>query len=227
MLQDKWSDQLRAAAAEFDKHENRTDGAKIIGGLDNGLTLLCDSFYLHLHQELEKALGTDSMLMPVSEIKTRKQVRVEIELFQAAESAAAAAELGHVRNDGQWYLHWLAGVRLGQAALDEPHRLRLEKYAGQNQDQRRLTLTDVLVKVLPDARRAPLVLFRLFPMAVRIATTIAFGNEANAARIRAEQIKCLPAIEDCSQCRGRVLNIGEQCAACGNPLWKTTWLMIS
>jgi hypothetical protein len=227
MSQDKWSDQLRNAAAEFDRHENRSDGARIVGGLDDGLTLLRDSFYLYLLQELEKSLGADSMLMPVSEVKTRKQVRVEIELYQAVESAAAVAEMGHVRNDGQWYLHWLAGFRLGQGTLDEQHRLMLAKYAGQNQDQRRLTLTNVLVKVLPDARRAPLVLFRLFPMAVQIATAIALGDKANAVRLRADQIKWLPAIEDCTQCHGRVLNIGEECIVCGNPLWKTTWLMIA
>ena len=227
MSQENRSDQLRDAAAEFDRRENRSDGARIVACLDDGLTLLRESFYLHLHQELENALGRDSMLMPVSEIKTRQQVKVEIELYQAAESAAALAEMGRLRNDGQWCLHWLAGVRLGQAAIDEPNRRRLEQYAEQNQDQRRLTLTDVLVKVLRDARRAPLVLFRLFPMAVQIATAIALGDASAASRIRANQIKCLPAIEDCSQCHGRILNAGDQCPVCGNPLWKTTWLMIS
>jgi hypothetical protein len=227
MPQNKWSDQLSDAAAEFDQHENRTDGARIVGGLDDGLTLLRESLYLHLHQELENALGVDSMLTPVSEVKTRQQVKVEIELFQAAESASAVAEMGYVRDAGHWYLHWLAGVRLGQAALDEPHRQRLAEYAGQEPDRRRLTLTNVLVTVLPEARRAPLVLFRLFPMAVRIATAIGFGDDANASRIRANQRDCLPAVEDCRQCRGQILNNGKQCAVCGNPLWKTTWLMLS
>jgi hypothetical protein len=227
MLQDKRSDQLSAAAAEFDQHENRSDGVRVVGNLDNGLTLLRESLYLHLHQELENALGVDSMLTPVSEVKTRQQVKIEIELYQAAESAVAVSERSYVSNDGHWYLHWLAGVRLGQTALDDQSRQRLAEYAGQNPDQRRLTLTNVLVTVLPDARRAPLVLFRLFPLAVQIATSIAFGDDANASRMRASQIDCLPAIEDCSQCRGRVLNNGEQCAVCGNPLWKTTRLMLS
>jgi len=130
MPRDKRSDQLKDAAAKFDQHENRTDGARIVGGLNDGLTLLRESLYLHLHQELENALGVDSMLTPVSEVKTRQQVRVEIELYQSAESAAAAAEKGYLRNDGHWYLHWLAGVRLGQAALDEQHCRRLAEYAG-------------------------------------------------------------------------------------------------
>ena len=110
---------------------------------------------------------------------------------------------------------------------DEQHRLQLVEYAGQSPDQRRLTLSNVLVTILPNARRAPLVLFRLFPMAVQIATVIAFGDNASAARMRANQRDCLPAIEDCGQCRGRVLDNGEQCAVCGNPLWTTKWLMTS
>jgi hypothetical protein len=227
MSQENRSDQLRNAAAEFDRHENRKDGTRVVKGLDAGLTLLRDSFYLQLYQEVEQSLGVDSMLIPVSEIKARNQVWLEIELYQAAESAAAATELRYVRNDGLWCLDWLAGFRLNPAALDEPHRQRIESYAAQNQDQRRLTLTDVLVRVLPAARRAPLVLFRLFPMAVRIAAALAFGDKTQATWMRREQIKCLPAIEDCTQCRGQVLHIGEQCAVCGNPLWKTKWLMMS
>ena len=228
MQQDKMSDQLSDIAAEFDQHENRSDGVRVVRSLDDGLNTLRESLYVHLHKELETALGVDSMLRPVSEMRTRLRVNVEIELYQAAESAAAVAEMGCLRDNGDWYLHWLARLRLGPAALDdEQHRRQLAEYAGQSPDQRRLTLTNVLVTILPNARRAPLVLFRLFPTAVQIATAIAFGDNASAARLRANQRDCLPAIEDCSQCRGKVLDNGEQCAVCGNPLWTTKWLMTS
>jgi len=152
---------------------------------------------------------------------------VEIDIYQTAESAAAVTEMGYVQGDGHWYLEWLADVRLGKAALEPKNHRRLSEYARRDGNRRRLTLTNVLVAILPDARRAPLVLFRLFPMAVHIATAIAFGDDAGASRIRANQKECLPAIEDCNQCRGRVFNNGEQCSGCGNPLWKTSWLMIS
>ena len=227
MPQEEHPHQFSAAASDFDQHEHRTDGMRIVDSLNEGLTLLRELLYLRLHKELEKVLGVDSMLTPISEIKTRQQVKTEIELYQAAESASAVVEMAYARNDGHWYLHWLAGIRLGQAALDEQHCQRLVRYAGQDLDHRRLTLTNVLVAVLPEARRAPLVLFRLFPLAVHVATAIAFGDEASALRIRASQTECLPAIEDCTQCRGQVLNNGNQCTICGNPLWKTTWLMIA
>jgi len=79
--------------------------------------------------------------------------------------------------------------------------------------------------VLPESRRAPLVLFRLLPMAVHVATHLAFGGQIAAEEIRGRQRHFLPAIEDCRACRGKVLAPDEQCSECGNPLWNSELLI--
>jgi hypothetical protein len=45
---------------------------------------------------------------------------------------------------------------------------------------------------------------------------------AQAARERQKQM--LSVITDCNRCRGRLLENGEKCANCGNPLWTYKWL---
>ena len=70
----------------------------------------------------------------------------------------------------------------------------------------------------------PLVLFQLLPLAVRIVTALAFGDHACARDARNSQVAHLPSIRYCRQCRGEVLENGEQCEQCGNPLWEYKWL---
>ena len=79
-------------------------------------------------------------------------------------------------------------------------------------------------RVLPESRHAPLVLFLLFPLAVQIVTASAFDDRGTASGQRRQQTAILPAITDCRQCRGQLLEFTEQCTACGNPLWKYDWL---
>ena len=47
-----------------------------------------------------------------------------------------------------------------------------------------LAFSDVLVKVIPESRKAPLVLFHLLPLAVRLVTAAALGDQATAAKLR-------------------------------------------
>jgi hypothetical protein len=213
------------AADEFNQRQQRADGLQIIASLCDGLDLLRDSLYLRLHQELENVLGTDSLLTPVSEVEAERRAQTEIELYQVVESAAVVSTRGYLRDSGNWYTDWLTGVRLAQSPLDEQRRKRLAEYGAMEPDARRLAMTNVLVAALPETRRAPLVLFRLFPLAAQIVTALAFGDRAGASRIRTSQREWLPAVDDCSRCRGQVLDNGQQCELCGNPLWKTTWLM--
>jgi hypothetical protein len=63
------------------------------------------------------------------------------------------------------------------------------------------------------------------PYSVQIVTALAFADSATAAKARTNQLLLLPAIGDCRSCRGRVLDNGEQCSVCGNPVWKSEWLM--
>ena len=80
-----------------------------------------------------------------------------------------------------------------------------------------------MARALPESRRAPLVLFRLVPLASRSSrrwhSAILRGRRGPPAAMA-----ILPAISDCEQCRGKLLDNGEQCPECGNPLWLFDWL---
>jgi hypothetical protein len=212
------------AAEEFDRHENRGDGAQVVGGLHSGLTVLRDALYLRAHEDVERLVGRDSMLIPPSPAKSELAAKTEIEVYHVAESAAAAGRSGYVDSADDWYLRWLARLRLGDAQADDGVQKQLALYAGSSADQRRLAFSDALVAVLPEAGRVPLVLFRLAPLSVQIVTALAFADRPTAEQIRERQRGHLPAIGDCQKCQGRVLENGEQCAGCGNPLWRSEWL---
>ena len=83
---------------------------------------------------------------------------------------------------------------------------------------------DALLKELPRARHIRLVLFRLYPLAVRIVTDVAFGDHFRANELRNQQLALLPAIADCHECHGKTLDNGEKCRTCGNPVWLYEWL---
>ena len=122
--------------------------------------------------------------MPVSELKTQWSAKTEMALFQIVESRTAAAGLGVVAPDAGWYLHWLARLLLGESLVDAGALARLAEYGPQPPRERLLAFTDVLAKVLPESRQAPLVLFNLFPLSVQLATATALGNAARAAALR-------------------------------------------
>jgi len=215
---------LAQAAEEFNRHENRADGAGVAACLSNGLTILRESLYLRVFEDVEKNVGRDSMLAPVSESKAEQQSIEEIEIYQAAESAIFAKHTGYIDQTNDWYLPWLARLRLGERGQNAEVLERSKLYLSKGPDDRRLAFMDALARVLPESREAPLVLFRLVPLSVHIATARAFGDRSTALKLRCEQTAILPAIADCRQCRAQVLECVEQCRACGNPLWKYEWL---
>ncbi|MEN6451526.1 MAG: hypothetical protein ABFC96_13620 [Thermoguttaceae bacterium] len=213
------------AASEFDHRTGRHDGAAVATALKDGMTLLQDLLYSRLHGDVQRFVGKDSMLMPLSELKTQLEAKTETILFVVVESRAAAAALGIVKPDDDWYMQWLARLLLGELVVDAAAQSRLVEYAGKSPRERLLAFTDVLARVLPESRQAPLVLFTLFPLSVQIATAAAFGVVARAAALRREQVAELAAIEDCRVCKGQPLKVGKQCPKCGNPLWKHQWLV--
>lgn len=220
---DEFSQRHAEAVAQFNHWLHRSDGLRVTSSLCAGLSLLRDTMVVRLHEDVERAVGRDSMLVPVSEVKACKAARREIDLYQAVESAVVAREFGYVESI-DWYLNWLCRLRQTDSPIDPIASARLAEYLEAPADQRRVRFEGVLSKVLPESTRAPLVLFRLFPLAVEIATAQAFADHSRAARIRRSQASILPAILDCRDCHGKVLENGEQCAGCGNPLWKFTWL---
>jgi hypothetical protein len=208
---------------DFERHEKRPDGQRLVTSLDSGLSILRDLFYGRMHFDVETMVGTDSMLMPLSEPKTQRATKIQIEIFQIVESVVLAEERRYVR-DGQWYSDWLARFRLGEMAVKEKIVNEIATFRGMRPDGRRLAFMDVLMRVLPESRKAPLVLFQLVPLAIRIATAVAFQDVATAAEIRRQQKAILPAIADCPACRGDVLDNGELCDVCSNPMWAYKWL---
>jgi hypothetical protein len=210
------------AGQEFNQRCRRTDGVSVVENLAAGMIILRDILYFRLHQDVERLVGEDSMYMPVSESRSQRRTKSDIELFQIAESTSAVQD-PRSGVDVAWYAPWLS--RFYRPSPGQGNSAQLSSYLSQTPDARRLAFTDVLAKVFPESRRAPLVLFRLFPKAVQLATFLALGDRARAEHIRTEQVSEQPAIGDCKQCHGKVLESSRQCAVCGNPLWKSELLM--
>ena len=220
---DEFSQKHSQAVEEFNEHERRGDGIRIAASLAAGLSVLRDALFYRMHEDVERVLGRDSMLMPVSELKTLRLTKIEIEVYQIAESGAAAREFGYTAAT-EWYVEWLSRVRLAADQVTPAARKGLTDYLALSPEKRVGRFEDALAKVLPESTRAPLVLFRLFPVSVQIATALAFADHGRAPSLRHAQTAVLPAILDCRACHGKVLENGESCPGCGNPLWKFSWL---
>jgi hypothetical protein len=211
------------AIEQFNRLASRADGDKVVVSLDAGLSMLRDLFYGRIHFDVERVIGADSMLIPLSESQTQRATKLQIETFQVVESAWMVREGQYVPAPGA-YQAWLAAFRLGEAAADEKTAKRIAAYEASTPDGRRRDLMDRLMKVLPESRGAPLVLFRLVSLAIHIVTALAFGDRQRAAEVRKRQASLLSSITDCTTCRGAVLDNGETCQACSNPVWRYEWL---
>jgi len=219
-------DRRTAFIEEFQRHENRTDGQQVVTSLDSGLSVLRDLLYGRLHYDVEQIVGTDSMLIPLSEAKAQRATKAQIEIYQVVESAWSVQERRYVSSN-EWYLDWLTRFRLGEMAAKEKIQNEIAAYRGMKPDGRRLAFTDVLMRVLPESRKAPMVLFQLVPLAILIATAVAFGDDPAAAELRQQQRSILPSIADCPACHGAVLDNGDFCDTCSNPMWTYKWLTVA
>jgi hypothetical protein len=227
MSSDETVVERQQAGEEFNRQSRRGDGTQVAAGLCGGLIVLRDSLYARIHDDVERRVGLDSMLIPTptSQAKREKTAKMEIDIYLVAASAAAARDWGIVPDGDPWYLRWLARLRLGRIAEDPKAVERLEYYLSHGRDEARLAFSNVLAQAWAESRRAPLVIFRLVPPAVQVVTALAFGDQDRAAAAREEQAGILPSIRDCHECHGRLLENGEQCPACGNPLWRYDWLV--
>ena len=211
------------AAEEFDHHEHRSDGLQVIESLCGGLTLIRDAVYARVHADVERRMGMDSMIFPLSEEKSERTTKLEIEIYQIVVAAGTAQAKGYV-SDGNWFRDWLAELRMGHVDSNSRAARRMSYYVSKPADDQRLAFGNILATALPEASRSPLILLRLVPAAVQIATALAFGKSVDAQQWRHEQTEILPSIPDCYRCHGKLLENGEQCTMCGNPLWTYDWL---
>ncbi len=215
------------ATEEFNCHERRGDGVQVASSLSEGLTLLRDAFLARVQDDVERSMGKDSMLTPVSREKSERITRMETEIYQISVSSVTAWNREYITTRDNWYSQWLDRLRLGPLYNQPEVMDRLECYLSKTANARRLTFTNVMAHAMATSSRAPLVLFRLHPLAVEIVTALAFGDHVGARKLRKEQMVELPVIHDCHPCRGKLLENGEQCRACGNPLWKYDWLLMT
>ena len=130
------------------------------------LTLLRDAFYARIHRDVESRLGVDSLITPISEEKTERTAKLEIEIYQVV-IASGAAEARKYVADGAWFRDWLARLRLGDFAPESRPARRLSYYATKSPNDRRLAFSNVLTQALPEAERAPLILPKLLPLSYR------------------------------------------------------------
>jgi hypothetical protein len=87
------------AGTEFNQLACREDGVRFATSLGDGLASLRDLLYHRLHEDVERLVGRDTMLMPVSEVKTQRATKLEIELDNGERCSAYGNPL--------WKSEWL------------------------------------------------------------------------------------------------------------------------
>jgi len=212
------------AVQAFDMHEARSDGARVVGNLLTGLDTLLSLMLDRVAIEPGTKFGVDSMIMPTSFVKGHATASLAIDIFQTVHSFETAHKFHYLRTADDWYQQWLLAARLPEQCQEPAVIARLASYRARPLDTRRLSFETALERALPQAAQAPLVLYRLFPLAVEVATSLAFEAPADAAAARKRQRDLLPGMTDCHDCRGTLLEPGDECRQCGNPLWKFDWL---
>jgi hypothetical protein len=166
------------------------------------------------------------MIVTISQLDEQKQTqsaKLEIDKYSTIVVAEEVGERAYVGRAGKWFLNWLFLLR-----LDREQKLLFQQwvqaYKSPSAEARRLKFLTLLQRAMPESARSPLVLFRSIPRALRIVAAVAFGDRLRAQELRAEQCSFLPAIGDCPECHGRVLDNDESCRVCGNPVWEFEWL---
>jgi hypothetical protein len=223
VIPDERSRRRAAALGSFSAVTPRPDAPQVIERLDDGLTLLRNQLYTRLQADVQRNFGTDSMLMPLSQLQTEHKAKGEIDAFLVAE---VLDELTHSRALPQpmQNRHWLQELRFAgrqdRAALET----RADAYVRLNDHDRQMEFSDMLEELLREARLAPMILYQLFPLAVRAMAAIAFGDHLRGGEIRNRQASLLPSITYCRNCHGRLMEVDESCRECGNPVWTIRWM---
>jgi len=198
----------------------------IAGSLSKGLRALRELLLTRLHNDVEAAFGVDSLLAPATSGEAQREIHLatdEIEIYSLVVVLAEVSHGGYANGQLDWFRQWLLRLRFEQE-FQSAARRRIEFYEPYGDNQRRHMFASIIEQALPEATKAPLIIYRLFPRSVRVATALAFADALRAKEIRSEQISYLPAIADCHECHGLPLENGDVCGHCGNPLWKINWL---
>ena len=225
MLTEQQSLRRKQAAEELEVRQGDLAAQPMVDSLAEGMTRLRNLLMVRAHDDVQREYGADSMTassLASMQAKARR-AQLEIEAYSCIVIDEEVTEQGYLADSQEWFLEWLFRLRLG-SGYREVFEKRVDFYRSPTVEDRRKKFVSVLQHAMPDSRRAPLVLYRLFPRALRLVPAVAFADPLRAQQIRAEQIALLPAIAECHECHGRVLDNGESCAYCGNPIWSYSWL---
>ena len=214
-----------SAIEQLCQHCDSDKCEEIVENLSASLTQMRNLLVKRVHEDIEARFGVDSMIAPMSLSEEERELhhaKIEIEIYMIVITADEISHSGYI-DDKDWTVEWLTRLRLGDDLPDDIAK-RIQTYSQRSLQQRRLLFSDLLIRSLPEAQKAPLVIFRLFPKAIRLAVATAFMDPMRATELRNAQTSTLPAIADCPQCHGHPLESGENCQECGNPLWTFRWL---
>lgn len=214
-------DRLEDARVELTLHRDGVKSSAIVNSLWSGLTTLRKLFLARLHRDAPDL--TWARLTVSGAKRGFHQAAEEIDIYSLIVVVAEAEHSGYSNGEIAWFRDWLLRLRWGDeitSAILE----RIQSYEHHSDGERRRRFASFLEQAIPEATHAPLIIYRLYPRAVRVATALAFGDALRAKEVRSEQISYLPIIGDCHQCHGLPLENGEICPDCGNPLWKINWL---
>ena len=218
------SDRHYRAGEMLDTAYGTGRGVEIVESLSMGLNTVRDLVFQRIHADVEQYFGMDSMCIPLSLQQSEYNAKAEIDIWMIVEASTFAQTSGLIP-DASWARNWLGVLRLGGSFSNGPISQRIEEYLEHDESQQRRHFSSCLEKVYPEARRCPLVLYQLLPHAVRIVIAVAFGATELAEKERDRQRFLLPGIQDCRSCRGTILDNGETCVDCGNPMWTYKWLL--
>ena len=220
------SERRARSIAELQDRCSNLNSEDVVDNLSVGLSQLRDLLLVRTHDDIERKYGADSMIgTSIANIERQNhEAKFEVEIYSCVVVNEEVSQQGYVDNSDEWFLDWLYHLRLNGRSPSN-FKQRLDYYRSRSIEERRLKFVSVLQHILPESMKAPLVLHRLFPRSLRIVTAKAFGDIMRADELRKEQSSLLPAIADCHECHGRVLNNDEKCRCCGNPVWNLSWLL--
>lgn len=226
MIRESLNERRAVAIAELSAVTTNPDTETVVRSLIHGLDQIRDLFLQRTHEDIERTMTMDSMQFPASirqEVKQHENALREIEIFSCLMANDEFTSEHYLECEPDWFLNWLLKLHVGGEHASFVQS-RIEDYRAPSTMARRQKFMSHLQQAIPESFRAPLVLFRMFPRASKIVVAVAFGNTQRAHRLRKEQHEILPAIRDCSVCKGQVLENGEKCRVCSNPIWGFQWL---
>ena len=158
-MDSKVQDRIEQAEAELTLHRGGVNSSAIADSLWAGLTTLRKLFLTRLHP--------DSEPFPEDNRGFRRAAE-EIEIYSMMVVVAEAEHSGYINGDLAWFRDWLLRLRWGDE-IDSATLEHIQSYENHSDGERRRMFASSLEQSLPEATAAPLIIYRLYPRAVRIA----------------------------------------------------------